>query len=116
MCSGFPPPQAALVTVASGEKGLWVVWCISGEIRVKEQGREIRIDRIQIYVELSMYGGGQESGSFRPWVVSAWVVSAQFWGGSFGLGRWVDSALGRFGRSQYQNVDCLGQADKQKDR
>ena len=22
MCSGFPPPQAALVTVASGEKGL----------------------------------------------------------------------------------------------
>ena len=24
-----------------------------------------------------------ESGSFRPWVVSAWVVSANFWGGSF---------------------------------
>ena len=24
-----------------------------------------------------------ESGSFRPWVVSAWVVSAQFGGGSF---------------------------------
>ena len=46
MCSGFPPPQAALVTVASGEKGLWVVWCNSGKIRVKEQGREIRIDRI----------------------------------------------------------------------
>ena len=35
MCSGFPPPQAVLVTVASGEKGLWVVWCNSGEIRVK---------------------------------------------------------------------------------
>ena len=34
MCSGFPPPQAPLVTVASGEKGLWVVWCNSGEIRV----------------------------------------------------------------------------------
>ena len=24
-----------------------------------------------------------ESGSFRSWVVSAWVVSAIFWGGSF---------------------------------
>ena len=41
--------------------------------------------------------------------------------GRFGLGRWVDSALGRFGpgrfgRSLYQNVDCLGQADKQIDR
>ena len=52
MCSGFPPPQTALVTVASGEKGLWVVWCNSGEIRVKEQGREIRIDMIQIYVRI----------------------------------------------------------------
>ena len=48
MCSGFPPPQAALVTVASGKKGLWVVWCNSGEIRVKE----IRIDSIQIYVRI----------------------------------------------------------------
>ena len=26
-CPGFPPPQVALVTVAPGEKGLWVVWC-----------------------------------------------------------------------------------------
>ena len=52
MCSGFPPPQAALVTVASGEKGLWVDWCNSGEIMVKEQGRAIRIDRIQIYVRI----------------------------------------------------------------
>ena len=52
MCSGFPPPQAALVTVASGEKGRWVVWCNSGGFRVKEQGREIRIDRIQIYVRI----------------------------------------------------------------
>ena len=25
MCSGFPPPQAARVTVAAGNKGLWVV-------------------------------------------------------------------------------------------
>ena len=45
-------------------------------------------------------------GSFRP----------NFGVGRFGLGRWVDSALGRFGRSLYQNVDCLGQADKQVDR
>ena len=52
MCSGFPPPKAALVTVASGEKGLWVVWCNSGEVRVKEQGRGIRIDRIQICVRI----------------------------------------------------------------
>ena len=50
MCSGFPPRQAALVSVASGEKGLWVAWCNSGE--VKEQGMEIRIDRIQIYVRI----------------------------------------------------------------
>ena len=46
ICSGFPPPQAPLVTVASWEKGLWVVCCKSGETRVKDQGREIRIDRI----------------------------------------------------------------------
>ena len=51
MVSGFPPPKAALVTVASGEKGLWVVWCNSGKVRVKEQGREIHIDRIQIRID-----------------------------------------------------------------
>ena len=39
ICPGFPPPQAALVTVASGEKGLCVVWCSSGEVRFKGQGR-----------------------------------------------------------------------------
>ena len=51
MCSGFPPPQTALVTVASGENGtLGSIWCNSGEVRVKEQGSEIRIDRIQICV------------------------------------------------------------------
>ena len=32
--------------------GLWVVWCNSGEVMVKEQGREIRIDRIQICVRI----------------------------------------------------------------
>ena len=50
--------------------------------------------------------GSFRSGSFRP----------NFGVGRFGLGRWVDLALGRFGRSLYQNVDCLGQADKQIDR
>ena len=40
ICPRFPPPKAALVTVASGEKGLWVVWCNSDEDRVKGQGRK----------------------------------------------------------------------------
>ena len=40
ICPGFPPPKAALVTVASGEKGLWVVWCNSDEDRFKGQERE----------------------------------------------------------------------------
>ena len=50
ICSGFPLPQAARVTVASGEKGLWVVWYNSDVVKVKVQGREIRIGRIQICV------------------------------------------------------------------
>ena len=29
MCPASPPPQTALVTAASGEKGLWIVWCNS---------------------------------------------------------------------------------------
>ena len=52
VCPDFPPPPADLVTVASGEKGLWVVWCNSGEVRFKERGREIRIDMIQICVRI----------------------------------------------------------------
>ena len=52
MCSGFPPPQAALVTVASGKRGPWVVWCNSCEVKLKEQEREIRIDRIQVCVRI----------------------------------------------------------------
>ena len=61
-------PKAAFVTVASGKKGLWVVWCNSGEVKVTEQGREIRIDMIQICVRiinvwwwaliLSLWSGG----------------------------------------------------------
>ena len=50
MCSGLPPPQAVLVTVASGGKGTLGSMCNSDEVRVKEQGREIRIDRIQLCV------------------------------------------------------------------
>ena len=34
ICPGFPPPQAARVTVASGEKGLWVVWYNSDVVKV----------------------------------------------------------------------------------
>ena len=37
MCPGFPPPQAALVTAAAGDKGLWVVWCISDEVRLRQK-------------------------------------------------------------------------------
>ena len=43
ICPGFPPPQAALVTVTSGEKGLWVVY---GEVRLRVIGREILIGMI----------------------------------------------------------------------
>ena len=46
ICHGFPPPQAALVTVASGEKGLLVVWCNSGEVMLRLRGREILIGMI----------------------------------------------------------------------
>ena len=34
ICPGFPPPQAARVTVASEEKGLWVVWYDSDVVNV----------------------------------------------------------------------------------
>ena len=48
ICPGFLPPQAARVTVASGENGLWVVWYNSD----KAQGREICTGRIQICVRV----------------------------------------------------------------
>ena len=38
MCPGIPPSQAALVTAAAGDKGLWVVWCISDEVRQRGVG------------------------------------------------------------------------------
>ena len=34
ICPGFPPPKAARVTVASGEKELWVVWYDSDVVKV----------------------------------------------------------------------------------
>ena len=46
ICPGFPPPKAALASVASGEKGLWVVWCNSGEVMLRLRGREILIGMI----------------------------------------------------------------------
>ena len=51
----FPLPQAALVTAASGEKGLWVVWCNSGEVMLRLRGRDILIGMITVRV---MVGGG----------------------------------------------------------
>ena len=41
ICPGFPPPQAALVTVASVEKGRWVVWYNSGKVILRHRGRDI---------------------------------------------------------------------------
>ena len=58
MCPGFPPPQAARVTVISGEKGLWVVWYNSDVVMLRNKGREIRIGRIQLCVRVMVYGGG----------------------------------------------------------
>ena len=46
ICPGFPPTQTALVTVASGQKGLWEVWCNSGEVMLRLRGREILIGTI----------------------------------------------------------------------
>ena len=46
ICPGFPPPQAALVTVASGGRGLWVVCSNSGEVMLRLRGREILIGMI----------------------------------------------------------------------
>ena len=52
ICPGFPPPQAARITVAFGEKGLWVVWYDSNVVKVKAQGRGIRIGRIMLGLSL----------------------------------------------------------------
>ena len=38
MCSGFPPPQAVLVTVASGEKGLWAVCVTVTRLGLRNKG------------------------------------------------------------------------------
>ena len=37
VCPGFPPPQVALVTAAAGDKGLWVVWCSSDGVRLRQR-------------------------------------------------------------------------------
>ena len=46
MCVGFPPPQVALFSL------FLVVWCNSGEVRFKERGNAICIERMG----LSMHG------------------------------------------------------------
>ena len=53
ICPGFPSPQVALITVASGGKELWVVWCNSGEVMLRLRGRGILICMIRV-----MVGGG----------------------------------------------------------
>ena len=50
-CAGFPPPQVALFSLFL-EKGILVVWCNSGEVRLKEQGNVICIE----WLGLSIYG------------------------------------------------------------
>ena len=68
--------------------------------------------RIRVVSALGRFRLGRFGlGRFDP--ILGWVFSAKV-GGS--IRPWVVSALGRFGRSLYQNVDCLGQADKQIDR
>ena len=52
MCAGFPPPQVALFSLFL-ENGIFVVWCNSGEVRLKERGNAICIE----WLGLSMYGG-----------------------------------------------------------
>ena len=37
LCLGFPPSKAALVTAAARDKGLWVVWCSSDEVRLRHR-------------------------------------------------------------------------------
>ena len=62
MCPGFPP-QAARVTVVSGEKGLWVVWYNSDVVRLGNKGGKYALAGFNAYFRvlgLSMCGGGAE--------------------------------------------------------
>ena len=44
---GFPPPKAVLVTVASGEKGLWVVCVTVTRIGLRDRGGKTSMMGIQ---------------------------------------------------------------------
>ena len=57
-CPGFPPPQAARVTVVSGEKGLSVVWYNSDVARLRNKGGKSALAGFEYVLGLSMYGGG----------------------------------------------------------
>ena len=85
ICPGFPPPQTAVVTVTSGEKKLWVVWCNSGEVRFKERGREICIDMIQICVRI-----------IDVWW---WALILSLWGGDSYPYSWVKTRCANNGRT-----------------
>ena len=54
MCPGFPPPQAARVTVVTGEKGLWVVWYNSDVVRLRNKAGK----SAYVLAGLSVNGGG----------------------------------------------------------
>ena len=58
MCPGFPPPQAARVTVVSEEKGLWVVWYNSDMVRLRNKGGKSALEGFKYVLGLSVYGGG----------------------------------------------------------
>ena len=46
MCPGFPPPQAALITAAAGNKVLWVVWCSNDKVRLRQKGGKSSVARL----------------------------------------------------------------------
>ena len=55
ICPGFPPPQAARVTVAYVEKGLWVVWYNSDVVRLRQKGEKSALAGFKYVVGLSLY-------------------------------------------------------------
>ena len=52
--------------------------------------------------------GHHESGSFRPWVVSAGSFRPNFGVSRFGLFWWVVSAVSRFGHGSFRPSVCVG--------
>ena len=53
------PPQAARFTVASGEKGLWVVWYSSDVARLRNKGGKSALARFKNALGLLHCTGGE---------------------------------------------------------